>query len=167
MPGKNRFMMTRQTMPRLLTLRACPWEKQMIKRVLRLAACLSLLWGPAAGAGELQVLAPPVVTNAGLKELAEDFTRQTGTPVKITVGEPLKIPERVHAEPTDVFFREPELMASLSRGDLHDAMPPVPLGRVHIGLAVKAGAPHPDISTTPKLIAVLKSAKIGVSYSNP
>ena len=41
------------------------------------------------------------------------------------------------------------------------------MGRVHIGLAVKAGAPHPDISTTPKLIAALKSAKIGVSYSNP
>jgi len=139
----------------------------MIKRVLRLAACLSLLWGPAAWAGELQVLAPPVVTNAGLKELAEDFTRQTGTVVKITVGELLKIPERVHAEPTDVFFLEANLMESLSPGDALKATPPVALGRVHIGLAVKAGAPHPDISTTPKLVAALKSAKTGVTYSNP
>ena len=31
-----------------------------------------------------------------------------------------------------------------------------PLGRVNIGLAVKAGAPHPDITTVPKLVAVLK-----------
>ena len=139
----------------------------MAMRVFCLAACLGLLLGPAARAAELQVLAPPVVTNAGLKELAEDFTRQTGTQVKITVGELLKIPERVHAEATDVFFLEPELMASLSGGDIHDATSPVAMGRVHIGLAVKAGAPHPDISTTPKLIAALKSAKVGVSYSNP
>ena len=42
----------------------------------------------------------------------------------------------------------------------------VPLGRVNIGLAVAAGAPHPDISTVAKLVAALKSAK-GVLYSNP
>ena len=53
----------------------------MAVRVLGLAACLCLLLAPAARAAELQVLAPPVVYNAGLKELAEDFTRATGTPV--------------------------------------------------------------------------------------
>jgi molybdate transport system substrate-binding protein len=37
---------------------------------------------------------------------------------------------------------------------------------VEIGLAVKAGAPHPDISTIEKLVAVLKSAQ-AVLYSNP
>ena len=76
----------------------------------------------------------------------------------------LKIPDRVHSEPTDVFFLEPELMGPLAHGDT--AGPATALGQVHIGLAVKAGAPHPDISTTPKLIAALKSAK-GVVYSNP
>jgi molybdate transport system substrate-binding protein len=136
----------------------------MAVRVLRLAACLGLLLAPAARAAELQVLAPPVVYNAGLKELAEDFTRTTGTQVRITVGEMLKIPDRVRAEPMDVFFLEPELMASLPPGS---AQPPAPMGKVHIGLAVKAGAPHPDISTTPKLIAALRNAKLGVAYSNP
>lgn len=136
----------------------------MAVRVLRLAACLGLLLAPAARAAELQVLAPPVVYNAGLKELAEDFTRTTGTQVRITVGEMLKIPDRVRAEPTDVFFLEPELMASLPPGS---AQPPSSMGKVHIGLAVKAGAPHPDISTTSKLIAALKNAKLGVAYSNP
>jgi len=135
------------------------------------AACLAVLLGlvisPAAQAAELQVLTPPVVYNAGLKELAEDFTRQTGIQVKLTVGELLKIPERVHAEPTDVFFLEPDLLASLSPDDISKALAPARLGRVNIGLAVKAGAPHPDISTTPKLVAALKSAKVGVSYSNP
>jgi molybdate transport system substrate-binding protein len=41
-----------------------------------------------------------------------------------------------------------------------------PLGRVEIGLAVKAGAPHPDISTVDKLVAVLKSAQ-QVTVSDP
>jgi molybdate transport system substrate-binding protein len=136
-------------------------------RSFLLGACLVLFLEPAAGAAEIQVLTPPVVYNAGLKELAEDFTKQTGTVVKLTVGELLKIPERVHNEPMDVFFLEPDLMAKLAPGDVNAAMPPHPMGRVHIGLAVKAGAPHPDISTVPKLVAVLKSARIGVSYSNP
>jgi len=136
-------------------------------RSFTLGTCLALLLASAAQAAEVQVLTPPVVHNAGLKELAEDFTRQTGTKVTITVGELLKIPERVHTQLTDVFFLEPDLMASLAPGDIAKSQPPIAMGRVHIGLAVKAGAPHPDISTTPKLIAALKSAKIGVSYSNP
>ena len=136
-------------------------------RVLYLAAILGLVLMPATQAAELQVLTPPVVYNAGLKELAEDFTRQSGIQVKLIVGELLKIPERVHTQSTDVFFLEPELLASLSPDDMSKALAPARLGRVNIGLAVKAGAPHPDISTTPKLIAALKSAKVGVSYSNP
>ena len=41
-----------------------------------------------------------------------------------------------------------------------------PLGRSEMGLAVPAGAPHPDISTVEKLAAALKSAK-AVMRSNP
>ncbi len=41
-----------------------------------------------------------------------------------------------------------------------------PLGRSEMGLAVPAGAPHPDISTVEKLAAVLRSAK-AVMRSNP
>ena len=135
-------------------------------RPLYLALFLGCWWN-AAQAAELQVLTPPVVYNAGLKELAADFTKQTGIQVSLKIGEMLKIPAQVHADPTDVFFLEPELMASLAPGDILAGQPPVRMGRVHIGLAVKAGAPHPDISTVPKLVAALKGAKIGVAYSNP
>jgi len=133
-------------------------------RLIHFAAFLALLSGPTRAA-ELQVLTPPVVYNAGLKELAEDFTKQTGIGAALKVGELLKIPNMVHDQATDVFFLETDLMAALPPGDR--VAPPVELGRVHIGLAVKAGAPHPDISTVPKLVAALKSAKVGVSYSNP
>ena len=133
-------------------------------RFIHFAGFLALLSGPAQAA-ELQVLTPPVVYNAGLKELAEDFTKQTGTQVTLKVGELLKISSMVHDQATDVFFLETDLMGALPPGDR--AAPAAELGRVHIGLAVKAGAPHPDISTVPKLVAVLKSAKVGVVYSNP
>jgi molybdate transport system substrate-binding protein len=41
-----------------------------------------------------------------------------------------------------------------------------PLGRSEMGLAVRAGAPHPDISTVAKLAAALRTAK-AVMRSNP
>ena len=129
-----------------------------------LPASVLLFSSASAGAAELQILTPPVVDNAGLKELAEAFTQKTGTKVTITVGEMLKIPGQVHEAPTDVFFLESDLMGKLQPADMTGG--PVALGRVHIGLAVKAGAPHPDISTLPKFIAALKNAK-GVCYSNP
>ncbi|HET7086570.1 MAG TPA: substrate-binding domain-containing protein [Rhizomicrobium sp.] len=126
---------------------------------------LALFRSAALQAAELQILAPTVVYNAGLKELADDFTKQTGTQVDIKVAEMLKIPGQVHSQPTDVFFLTPDLMTSLAPGEILAAA--IPMGRVHIGLAVKAGAPHPDISTVAKLAAVLRAAKIGVTYSNP
>jgi len=129
-----------------------------------LAVPALLLSSASALAAELQILTPPVVDNAGLKELVEAFTKQTGTKVSLTMGEMLKIPGRVQSEQTDLFFLESDLMGTLAPGDTNG--PPAELGRVHIGLAVKAGAPHPDISTLPKFIAALKSAK-GVVYSNP
>jgi len=128
----------------------------------RLAAFLLLLAAPVQAA-ELKILTPPVVEHAGLRELVEEFQQQTGTKVTLTVGEMLKIPERVHNEQTDLFFLESDLMGKLAPGDRTGA---AEVGRVHIGLAVKAGAPHPDISTLPKFIAALKSAR-GVTYSNP
>jgi molybdate transport system substrate-binding protein len=131
--------------------------------LLLAAPVLFLGAASAAGAAELKVLTPPVVEHAGLQELVAEFTKQTGTKVTLTVGEMLKIPERVHNEATDLFFLESDLMAKLAPGDRTGA---VELGRVHIGLAVKAGAPHPDISTLPKFNAALKTAK-GVTYSNP
>ena len=127
--------------------------------LLLLAGSALLLPSASAGAAELRVLTPPVVEHAGLQELVAEFQQKTGTKVTLTVGEMLKIPERVKTEATDVFFLESDLMGQLAPGDMAKAPPPVEMGRVHIGLAVKAGAPHPDISTLPKFIAALKTAK--------
>jgi molybdate transport system substrate-binding protein len=68
--------------------------------------------------------------------------------------------------PPDVIALPFQLMTSLS---LEGGIAPgtfTPLGRTRMGLAVRAGAPHPDISTVEKFAAALKSAK-AVMRSNP
>jgi len=68
--------------------------------------------------------------------------------------------------PPDVIVLPFELMSTLS---LDGGVVPgtfTPLGRNRMGLAVRAGAPHPDISTVEKLATALKSAK-AVMRSNP
>jgi molybdate transport system substrate-binding protein len=73
---------------------------------------------------------------------------------------------KTRTPPPDVIFLPIDLMSSLA---LDKGIVPgtfTPLGRVEIGLAVKAGAPHPDISTVDKLVAALKNAQ-QVMVSNP
>ena len=132
-------------------------------RLAWLGILLGLFAAPAQSA-EIQILSPPVVANAGLKEIAAAFTRETGTQVTVRSLELLKIPEDTVAQPTDIVFVTPDLMDGLSKSGVVTTR--ASLGRVNIGLAVKAGARHPDITTVPKLVAALKSYN-GVVYSNP
>jgi molybdate transport system substrate-binding protein len=122
---------------------------------------------PAAPA-EIRVMSPGVVYNAGLLDLAAAYTKQTGIKVTVTssgMGRIVNDIKTVTPAP-DVIMLPFELMSSLS---LDGGVKPgsfTPLGRSEMGLAVAAGAPHPDISTVEKLAAVLRSAK-AVMRSNP
>src|SRR5882672_95010 len=138
------------------------------------AACLSALLAAslvAAGqvnVGEIRVISPGVVYNAGLLDLAAAFTKETGTKVAVTsvgMGRIVNDIRTVTPAP-DVIMLPFELMSTLS---LDGGVKPgtfTPLGRSEMGLAVPAGAPHPDISTVEKLAAVLRGAK-AVMRSNP
>jgi molybdate transport system substrate-binding protein len=128
---------------------------------------LAGLCGPA-GAVEISVISPGVISNSGLREVAAAFTRQTGVKVNIIVSGMGEIVGAIKtATPAaDVVMLPIDLIATL---DLEDGLAPggfTPLGRVDIGLFVKPGAPHPDIATTDKLIAALKTASV-VFYSDP
>jgi molybdate transport system substrate-binding protein len=119
-------------------------------------------------AGEIRVISPGVVYNAGLLDLAAAFTKETGTNVAVTssgMGRIVNDIKTVTPAP-DVIMLPFELMSTLS---LDGGVKPgtfTPLGRSEMGLAVPAGAPHPDISTVEKLAAALRSAK-AVMRSNP
>jgi molybdate transport system substrate-binding protein len=119
-------------------------------------------------AAAIRVMAPGVVYNAGLLDLAAAYSKETGKKVAVTSVGMGGIVNAVRTAnpPADVIMLPFELMSTLS---LDGGIVPgtfTPLGRSEMGLAVRAGAPHPDISTVEKLAAVLRSAK-AVMRSNP
>ncbi len=119
-------------------------------------------------AADIRVMAPGVVYNAGLLDLAAAYTKETGKKVAVMsvgMGTIVKAAQ-TRNPPPDVIMLPFELMSSLA---LDGGVVPssfVPLGRSEMGLAVPAGAPHPDISSVEKLVAVLRGAK-AVMRSNP
>ena len=138
-------------------------------RVTRVLFVAMLAFGVAtAQARELRVLSPGFVYNAGIKELAEEFTRKTGIAVKVDVDGMRTIVDHVTRgeQVTDIAVLPLDLMSSLAldHGIVDGSF--TPLGRVPIGLAVKKGAPHPDISTVAKLADVLRAGGT-ILYSNP
>jgi len=117
---------------------------------------------------DIRVMAPGVVYNAGVRELAAAYSKETGKKVAVTSVGMGRIVEAVKTAnpPPDVIMLPFELMSTL---DLDGGIVPgsyQPLGRSEMGLAVPAGVPHPDISTVEKLVAVLRGAK-AVMRSNP
>ncbi len=117
---------------------------------------------------DIRVITPGVVYNAGLLDLAAAYTKQTGKKVGITLVGMGRIVDAIKTTnpPPDVIMLPFELMSTLS---LDGGVVPgtfLPLGRSEMGLAVPAGAPHPDISTVEKLAAALRTAK-AVMRSNP
>ena len=129
---------------------------------------LGLLGITQAKASEITVLTPSVTYNAGLRDLAAIFTQKTGNKVTILRDPMAKMVDDSEkaVPPADVVMLPDGLMDVLENAGGVKSATRVTIGRVEVGLAVKAGAPHPDISTVPKLIAVLKSAH-AVIYSNP
>ena len=138
--------------------------------ITMLAPGLLLAQGSDAryAAADIRVMAPGVVYNAGLLDLGAAYTKETGKKVGVTLVGMGRIVNAVKTDnpPADVIMLPIELMSTLS---LDGGVVPGtfwPLGRSEMGLAVRAGAPHPDISTVDKLAAALRSAK-AVMRSNP
>jgi molybdate transport system substrate-binding protein len=139
-----------------------------IMRSLYLVTLSLALLTHSGHAAVIRVLSPGVVYNAGLLDLAASFTRKTGVKVYVLPDLMGKIVGdiKTRTPPPDIVFLPMDLMSSLA---LDKEIVPgtfTPLGRVEIGVAVKQGAPHPDISTVDKLVAALKSAQ-QVMVSDP
>jgi molybdate transport system substrate-binding protein len=132
----------------------------------RLVLAALLFAGPAfAQTSELNVLVPGVIYNAGIQDLAAQYTKETG--IKVTVksaGMAAIVGTIKTGTPiVDVFGVPVSFMDGLETDGTATAR--ADLGRVTVGLAVPKGRPHPDISTPGKLAAVLKTGT--VLYSNP
>jgi len=135
---------------------------------LLLSASLLALTATHAHAADIRVFAPGFVYNSALKELAADFTKQTGVHVVVTEVGMNVIINRIKTDTpaADVVALPSDLMNTLALDGGIVTASYTPLGRDELGLAVKKGAPKPDISTVEKLAAVLGSAQ-AVEVNDP
>jgi len=135
-----------------------------------LVAASTFMAAQGAFAAEVHVMISGGFT-AAYKELVPQFEKATGHTVVTAFGPsmgetPQAIPMRLsRGEPADVL-----IMVGYALGDLVDKNKVVAGSRVDladspIGVAVKAGAPRPDISTPESLKAALLAAKT-IAYSD-
>jgi molybdate transport system substrate-binding protein len=134
-------------------------------RIVACAFALALLASTAQA--DIRIVAPGFVYNSALKELAADFTKQTGIKVDVAeAGMNVIVGQIKTATPAaDVVALPADLMNTLV---LDGGIMPgsyTPLGRDELGLAVKKGAAHPDISTVDRLAAALKTGTVMVNDS--
>src|SRR5271154_1281223 len=119
-------------------------------------------------AADVRILTVGIIYNAGLVDLTAAFTKETGKKVAVNtiiMGGAVNAIKTANP-PADVIMLPFELMSSLSLDGNVVPGTYLPLGRSEMGLAVRAGAPHPDISTVEKLAAALRNAKM-VMRSDP
>src|ERR1051325_8183676 len=117
---------------------------------------------------DIRVITPGVVFAAGLPDLAAAFTKETGKKIGVVVVGMGTIVEEMTKKvaPPDVIVLPLQFRTTLSLDGVVATGTFTPLGRTLMGLAVRAGAPKPDISTVEKLAVALKGAK-AVMRSNP
>ena len=114
---------------------------------------------------EVRLIAPGGI-RAAIQQLIPDFERQTGHKVKATFGSGLGTKQQVaRGEAFDVPIVQPPYPDVLASGHVVPSSAK-PLASVAVGVAVRQGAPKPDISTPDAVKRALLAAK-AVSYPNP
>jgi len=131
----------------------------------------TLLWAVAPARGEeIRVLTSGAFA-AALVELGPQFQQTTTIDVVVaedgTLGNgPDTIPSRLaRGEPVDVLIMSASALDDLVRAGKVDPGSRVELGKSGIGLAVRAGTPHPDIGTVDALRQTLLQAK-SIAFSS-
>lgn len=139
-------------------------------RLFALTAAFTALLtsGTLAQPAEINVFTPGVVYNSGIQDLAASYTKETG--VKVTVkaeGMGQLVNDVKKGSPiADIVVAPVSFMDGMQAEGSVVPGTATDIGRVYVGLAVRKGAPHPDISTPQKLAAALKAGGV-VMYSNP
>jgi len=129
-----------------------------------------LLLAPAASAAEVRVMISGGLT-AAFNALVPDYEKQSGNKVLVAYGPSMgttanAIPVRLErGEPADVLIMVGYALADLAKKGKVIPDSQVDLVKSPIGVAVKAGAPKPDISSPETLKRALLGAKT-IAYSD-
>jgi molybdate transport system substrate-binding protein len=125
---------------------------------------LAVTGSTCAGAVELTLIAPGGI-RAAVNQMLPDFERKTGNTVKATFGSGGGTKARVvKGEPFDVPIVQVPYPDVIGSGHVVVASE-TPIANVSVGLAVRTGAPKPDISTADAVKKLLLSAK-AIAYPN-
>src|SRR5215472_13182613 len=113
---------------------------------------------------EITLIAPGGI-RAAIEQLIPGFEKKTGYKVKATFGSGLGTKAQItKGEPFDVPIAQPPYPEVLASGNVvKDSAKP--LATIALGVAVKQGAPKPDLSTADAVKKALLGAK-SVSYPN-
>jgi molybdate transport system substrate-binding protein len=132
--------------------------------VLR-AAILLLAMAAPVQATELKVVAAGAVRGV-LGGMIDDHSRRSGVRFDLTVGPTGVLREALKSGNADLVITSAPLMAELERSKQVVPDSRVDLGRVGLGVVVRAGTPLPDISTPEAIRAALLKAKT-IAYTDP
>jgi molybdate transport system substrate-binding protein len=125
---------------------------------------LAVVGSRGAGAVEITLIAPGGI-RAAVQQIVPDFERKTGNTVKATFGSGLGTKAQVvKGDPFDVPIVQVPYDDVIKSGHVVVASE-TPLANVSVGLAVRAGAPKPDISSADAVKKLLLGAKT-ISYPN-
>ena len=138
-----------------------------MKHLLQAAiiAAFALANIPGAGAAEVTLIAPGGI-RAAVEQMIPAFEKKTGHKVKPTFGSGNGTKAQVtKGDAFDVPIVQPPYPEVLASGNVVAASE-TPLAHVAVGVAVRPGTPHPDISTPEAVKKMLLSAK-SISYPDP
>jgi molybdate transport system substrate-binding protein len=139
-----------------------------MKRAALISIVSMLVLGPA---GTLPVKAAEIIVRVGMgavsaiRDLAPAFEKKTKHTVRVAFDQTPVINVRINAnEPTDVVIMQPDEIDDLVKRTRVAADSRTNFAQAGVGVAVKAGAPKPDISTVEAFKAVMLAAK-SIGYS--
>jgi molybdate transport system substrate-binding protein len=134
-------------------------------RTISITAVLVSLAGMAAAA-DIRVLSVGAVQNA-VRPLAADFSKDTGHKIVFTVGSPAVVAQKLKdGEIFDAVIVSEPAMDRLDKEGIVNPESRVRLATTGIGVAVRAGAPAPNLATPDEFKQALLAAK-SVVYGDP
>jgi molybdate transport system substrate-binding protein len=134
-------------------------------RTISIAAVLVSVAGMAAAA-DIRVLSVGAVQNA-VRPLAVDFSKETGHKIVFTVGSPAVVAQKLKdGETFDAVIVSEPAMDALDKEGIVNPESRVRLANTGIAVAVRAGAPVPNLSTPEAFKEALLAVK-SLVYGDP
>ena len=130
------------------------------------AALFAAIMAVPAGAADLKVISAGAVRGL-IAEIIDDYSHQTGQKFDFTIGTTGQLRNVIASgQPADMIIVSMPLMGELEKTGKLTPGSRADLGRVGIGVAVRADSVAPDVATPDALKASLVAAR-SVAYTNP